>query len=85
MAVLAVDTSIRDMEGVFLEYARSIAIAGIINALIFFIMLYLWIRNKVILPVKKLDASANAFVQTSHEGIQPEELKFIDPEIHSLG
>lgn len=73
----------RDMEGVFLEYARSIAIAGILNALVFFVMLYLWIRNKVIQPIKKLDASANAFVKSSHKGLQPEELNFIDPEIHS--
>lgn len=83
VAVLAVDTSMRDMEGVFLEYARSIAIAGILNALVFFVMLYLWIRNKVIQPIKKLDASANAFVKSSHKGLQPEELNFIDPEIHS--
>ena len=83
VAVLAVDTSMREMEGVFLEYARSIAIAGILNALVFFVMLYLWIRNKVIQPIKKLDASANAFVKSSHKGLQPEELNCIDPEIHS--
>lgn len=83
VAVLAVDTSMKEMDRVFLEYARSIAVAGIINALVFFVMLYLWIRNKVILPIRKLDASANAFVQSSHEGVQPEDLKFIDPVIHS--
>ena len=68
VAVLAVDTSMKEMDRVFLEYARSIAVAGIINALVFFVMLYLWIRNKVILPIRKLDASANAFVQSSHRG-----------------
>lgn len=83
VAVLAVDISMKDMEGVFFKYARSIAIAGIFNAFIFFTILYLWIRYKVILPIRKLDASANAFVQSSHEGLQPAELKFIDPQIHS--
>ena len=83
VAVLAVDMSMKDMESVIYKYIRRTALAGMFNSLVFFAVLYLWIRYKVIMPIRKLDASANAFVQKSHEGLQPSELKFTDPEIHS--
>lgn len=83
VAVLAVDVSIKEMVEVLTKYIQSIAAAGILIALIFFAGLYRWIRRRVVVPIQKLDAAANDFVKKSHEGLQPSELEFKDPEIRS--
>ena len=83
IAVLAVDVSIKEMVDVLTRYIQSIAAAGIIIAVIFFIALYRWIRRRVVVPIQKLDDAANDFVKKSHESLLPSELEFTDPEIHS--
>ena len=83
LCYLVVEIEVSGMKTSIVKYGRAIAIAAVINAIIFFVNFYIWIRKRVLKPIKKLNSSAQAFVQSGRETKNPDELVLINPEIHS--
>ena len=83
LCYLVVEIEVSGMQTSIVKYGRAIAIGAVINALIFFVNFYIWIRKRVLKPIKKLNSSAQAFVQSGRETKNPDELVLINPEIHS--
>lgn len=83
VAVLTVELSVNDVKTSVFKYAKTIAIAAIINAILFCLSLFLWVRKRVVKPIKKLEASANTFVKSCHNDSKPSDLVVINPGINS--
>ena len=83
VALLCAGVSAKDIDATLIKYVKVFVLAAIINAVLFFISLYLWLRKRVIDPIQKLEASTKAFIKSSHVAEKPSQLKVVNPEINS--
>lgn len=78
---LVVELNVNDMRASLKYYSKPILTGAAINALVFFINLFLWIRKRVVKPINALNNSADAFVKSCREKETPEELTLINADI----
>lgn len=80
---LVVELPADEMKTSIWNYGRAIMVGAIINAIVFFVNLLLWIRKRVVKPINALNASAEKFVKSCRDEENPEDLKLIDVEVKS--
>lgn len=82
LGVLSVDINMTDIDATMRVYPIRIFIAGFIFAVIFILIMLLWLNRRVIHPLKRLQHSASDFVQKAN-GADIDSLKFSDPDIQT--
>lgn len=83
VAVLAVDLSTNEIRNVLLRYMGVIFCGVLILIGIFLSILYRWISQKVIIPIFRIQKSAERFVADSHGQKNPEQIIFENPMVAS--
>ena len=82
-AILCVDESIDDIQStIYVNTAVNIALIIVLGVL-FILLLLIWMRANVTLPIKRLEQSVVAYAMSSHDKQAPDELIFHAPEIHT--
>ena len=83
VAILAVDISINEIGTVLTKYIISIVIVMCILIGIFLTGLYKWLSKRVIVPISRIQVSAERFVESSHGQEDPDKIIFENPGIKS--
>ena len=83
VAVLSVDISMKEVASTVKIYLKYVVIGSILLTVLFQIVLYKWMRRRVIAPVEALELSAKNFVSDSHDITEPDKLKFEKPQINT--
>ena len=83
VAVLSVDISMKEVASTVKSYLKYVVIGSILLTVLFQIVLYKWMRRRVIAPVEALELSAKKFVSDSHDITEPDKLKFEKPQINT--
>ena len=83
VAILAVDISVNEIGRVLIRYLIIILTGMILLLIIFLTGMYQWLRKRVLIPISKIQVSAEKFVKNSHGKKNPEEIVYEDPAIHS--
>ena len=81
LGVMSVDIRMKEIERVMRVFPIVIFVAGFILALIFIAALSLWLDRRIVLPLSRLQKSAEQFVKSSHGSAEPETLVFANPKI----
>ena len=83
VAILAVDISINEIGTVLTKYIISIVIVMCFLIGIFLTGLYKWLSKRVIVPISRIQVSAERFVESSHGQEDPDKIIFENPGIKS--
>lgn len=83
VAILAVDISIDEIRTVLVRYVIGLVVAMCILIGVFLALLYRWMNKRVIVPISKIQLSAENFVESSHGSENPDEITFENPCIDS--
>ena len=81
IAVLSVDISMKEVANTVKNYLNYVIIGSILLTVLFQIVLFKWMKKRVIVPVEALGLSAKKFVSDSHGITEPDKLKFEKPQI----
>ena len=81
LGVMSVDIRMKEIERVMRVFPIVIFVAGFILALIFIAALSLWLDRRIVLPLSRLQKSAEQFVKSCHGSTEPETLVFANPKI----
>ena len=81
LGVMSVDIHMKEIERVMRVFPIVIFAVGFILALIFIAALSLWLDRRIVLPLSRLQKSAEQFVKSSHGSAEPETLVFANPKI----
>ncbi len=82
-ALICADISIEELHKTVNSYVLYNVILTLVLAIIFGIILILWLRHNVTGPILALERSARKFAEKSHEHTAPDELIFDSPSIHT--
>ena len=83
IALLAVDKSMIEIQDVFYRYSLIVLVEILILSAIGVFVMYKWLRNRVIDPLKRLEESSGSFVESSKVADSPDDLKITDPHINT--
>ena len=83
IATLCIDVSMNEMISVFYRYLLNMVLTSIFIGALMVASAYNWLQVKVIRPLKRLEESSASFVASNRQTDNPEELQFIDPDIHT--
>ncbi len=83
VALLCADLYVDAMHTQIMQYVLRSAILGSLICIAFVVLLLLWLRRDVTLPILKLERSARSFAQKSHDRSDPASLLFDDPHINT--
>ena len=83
IAILAADLSMMEIEQTLIRYVLIVLAEIVVLASLFLTVLYRWLNRRVIIPMTKLERSANSFVESSRGQENPEALVFQNPDIRT--
>lgn len=83
VAVLAVDISINEIVRGVRTYIVEMVLELTVFIGLFLGSFYLWLKKRVLIPIARIQASAEKIVQSTHNQTDPSKIKFEDPDIHS--
>ncbi len=82
-SLICADISIEELHKTVNSYVLYNVVLTLLLALIFGVILILWLRHNVTGPILALERSARMFAEKSHDHKAPEELVFETPVIHT--
>ncbi len=83
VAVLAVDISINEIQRNLTRYVETAAAGMILLTGVFLAGMYQWLKNRILVPISKIQTAAEEFVEASRREDDPELLRFEDLQIRS--
>ena len=81
LGVLSVDIYMSDIGRTLRIFPLVIFTASLIFSVIFILILTLWLEKRVVIPLSKLQKSAEQFLKSSHDKSDPASLTFTAPDI----
>lgn len=83
VAVLSVDISMNELIVTFWNYLGVVLLGSVVITVAFLILMYQWMNVHILIPLYRMESSAKWFVDASHLAIDPEQMLFSDPEVHT--
>ena len=83
IAIMCADIQIQEMVTTFGQYILAVLIGTAIIQAIMIVLFFIWMKRKVIGPIKKMQKSASEFINNSHTDATPDNLHFENPDIHT--
>ena len=81
VSVLAIDISMNEIQNVFFKYLTLLLLEIVVISTVALSILYSWLQRRVVKPIKSLENTSVSFVESYKNTDDPNQLKFIDPEI----
>ncbi|MBQ6494340.1 MAG: PP2C family protein-serine/threonine phosphatase [Erysipelotrichaceae bacterium] len=81
IAVLGVDVSMAEIQSVFMRYLLMLGAVILVLAAAAVGIMYNWLQNRVIDPLKRLEETSVSFVESSRTAEHPNDLRIIDQNI----
>ena len=83
VAVLSVDISMNELYQTIYTYIVNVIIRSLILTIAFLLIMYFWMKQRVVKPVYMLEEAAKNIIQATHHCSTPEELNYVKPDIHT--
>ncbi|WP_026512733.1 GGDEF domain-containing protein [Butyrivibrio sp. LB2008] len=83
IALFSCGFSTTDIDTTLRKYIITMAVCGIVLALIFICGMILWLNERVIVPLQKIERTARDFANNSHSQKNPELLLMENPDVHT--
>jgi diguanylate cyclase (GGDEF)-like protein len=82
-AVIGVDIDVQEIRNTITDYTIINITVMLLSMGVFIIVFTYWLNKNITDPISKLEKSVHNLAQKSHEQKDPEQLRFIDPQIHT--
>lgn len=83
VAVLSVDISVNELAVTFWNYLGVVLVGSAVITIVFLLLMYQWMNVHILIPLYRMETSAKCFVDVSHLAIEPEQMLFCDPKVHT--
>lgn len=81
--MLCVDVPAMEIGADLIKFIQVFAWAAAVSVVIFFATFALWTKKRILSPIEKLEASAEAFIASSHTAEEPSKIEIVGTGINS--
>ena len=83
IALFTAGITLHDIDATMRRYLLTTVACAVLLSALFLTFMMLWLRRRVIIPLKKIEATAVDFAEKSHHQKDPEALILKRPDIHT--